>query len=71
MQMDEILVLSVIGCFSTGKSFILNSIFGTEYLSASARCTRGVYGSLIDIKIGRFKSKFKKILILDSEGTES
>jgi hypothetical protein len=60
----------VIGPSDSGKSLILNSIFGTEFLSANGRCTRGVYGSLIDVNFEN-APKYKKILILDSEGTQT
>jgi hypothetical protein len=37
-------------------------------MSSAGRCTRGIYGCLIDIK-GE-SSKFKKLLILDTEGIQ-
>ena len=53
---------------SSGKSLILNSLFGVNFLSAAGRCTRGVYGCLLDIKNS---TKYKKILLLDTEGIQS
>jgi len=65
---DFFLVFSILGPQSSGKSLLLNRIFGTSFLSASGRCTTGVFYSII-----RFKDegKIKKILILDTEGIES
>ena len=67
MNEEKILVVSVIGPQSSGKSLLLNTLFGAQFLSSEGRCTRGVYGCLIDIK----SSDFKKILILDTEGIQS
>ena len=39
-----------------------------NFLSAAGRCTRGVYGCLLDIKNS---TKYKKILLLDTEGINS
>jgi hypothetical protein len=50
---------------------ILNTLFGTQFLSSAGRCTRGIYGCLIDIKINRNGTNFSKILILDTEGIQS
>ena len=47
----------------------MNYIFGTSFLSAAGRCTKGIYCSIL-----RFKSndgRFKRILILDTEGIQS
>ena len=62
---DYFLIFSIYGPQSSGKSLLLNRIFGTSFLSASGRCTIGVFCSII-----RFKDegKIKKILILDTEG---
>ena len=62
---EDLFVLSIIGPQSSGKSLLLNKIFGTSFLSASGRCTKGVYYSIIRYKNG---DKMKKILILDTEG---
>ena len=62
---EELSIYSVIGPQSSGKSLLLNKIFGTSFLSASGRCTKGVYFSIIRYKV---EGKMKKILILDSEG---
>jgi GTPase Era involved in 16S rRNA processing len=71
MQDDNILVVSVIGPQSSGKSLLLNTLFGTQFLSSAGRCTRGIYGCLIDIKIMRNGTNYNKILILDTEGIQS
>ncbi len=65
---ENLFVLSIFGPQSCGKSLMLNKIFGTSFLSASGRCTKGVYYSII-----RYKNEetVKKILVLDTEGIES
>jgi predicted GTPase len=62
------LVLSVVGPQSSGKSLLLNTLFGVNFLSSAGRCTRGVYGCLINIKNS---AKYKQILLLDTEGINS
>jgi predicted GTPase len=62
------MILSIVGPQSSGKSLLLNTLFGAQFLSSAGRCTRGVYGCLLDIK---GSDKFKKILILDTEGIQS
>ena len=68
---ENILVVSVIGPQSSGKSLLLNTLFGAQFLSSAGRCTRGIYGSLLNIKDSNSGSKYKKILLLDSEGIQS
>jgi len=63
------LVVSVVGPQSAGKSFIMNYLFGTLFLSASGRCTKGVYGSVLTYK-GK-DNKDCRILIVDTEGIQS
>ena len=65
------MVVSIIGPQGSGKSLLLNTLFGTQFLSSSGRCTRGVYGCLIDVISSPEAKKFKKILILDTEGIQS
>ena len=63
---EDLLVVSVLGPQSSGKSLLMNYLFGTSFLSSSGRCTKGVYSSIL-----RFKDKdgnYKRILILDTEG---
>ncbi len=40
-------------------------------MSSAGRCTRGIYGSLLQIKSDDYGTKYKKILLLDSEGIQS
>ena len=63
------LVLSIIGPQSSGKSTLLNYVFGCKFLTSTGRCTRGVYGSLLELNKPINKSKF--LLILDTEGIDS
>jgi ABC-type lipoprotein export system ATPase subunit len=57
----------VIGPQSSGKSLLLNILFGTQFLSSAGRCTRGVYGSILELKETP-GLRYKKILLLDTEG---
>eukprot|EP00347_Sterkiella_histriomuscorum_P019938 403339726 len=67
---EDILVVSVIGPQSSGKSLLLNFLFGTQFQSAAGRCTKGVYGYMILVK-NQNSQQNKKILILDTEGIQA
>eukprot|EP00347_Sterkiella_histriomuscorum_P007052 403350432 len=63
----DIFVISIIGPQSSGKSLLLNFLFGTQFQSSEGRCTKGVYGSIMEIYNNKTKRKMK-IIILDTEG---
>ncbi|XP_039455446.1 interferon-induced very large GTPase 1-like, partial [Oreochromis aureus] len=68
----KILVVTVLGVQSTGKSTLLNTMFGVQFAVSSGRCTRGAFMLLIKIN-----EDMKKILncdfmlIIDTEGLKS
>ncbi|KAG8547717.1 hypothetical protein GDO81_027696 [Engystomops pustulosus] len=43
-------VITVLGVQSTGKSTLLNTMFGLQFPVASGRCTRGAFMTLIKVK---------------------
>ncbi|KAL4008567.1 hypothetical protein ACER0C_002419 [Sarotherodon galilaeus] len=45
----KILVVTVLGVQSTGKSTLLNTMFGVQFAVSSGRCTRGAFMLLIKI----------------------
>ena len=47
---NKTLVISVVGEQSSGKSTLLNFLFGTQYATSMGRCTTGVYGSVLPLK---------------------
>ena len=50
------LVISVLGEQSSGKSTLLNFLFGTQYATSLGRCTTGVYGSILPLNnYGRYE----------------
>ncbi|CAD8053803.1 unnamed protein product [Paramecium primaurelia] len=63
LQAEEknIFVVGIIGKQSSGKSYLLNRVFGTRFSVSSARCTDGVWGSIAYVDNQKF-------LILDCEG---
>ena len=65
----NIFVISVLGIQSSGKSTMLNTMFGLEFPVSAGRCTRGAFASLLPVS-DSFKStsKFDYVLIVDSEG---
>ncbi|KAL0970230.1 hypothetical protein UPYG_G00239120 [Umbra pygmaea] len=69
---SKILVVTVLGVQSTGKSTLLNTMFGVQFAVSSGRCTRGAFMLLIKVK-----EDFKKVLncdfvmIIDTEGLKS
>lgn len=42
---DRVAVVSIIGKQSSGKSTLLNFLFGCDFATSEGRCTRGVYGT--------------------------
>ncbi|CAF1576622.1 unnamed protein product, partial [Rotaria magnacalcarata] len=58
------LVISVIGPQNSGKSTLLNYMFGTLFDVRDGRCTRGIYGSFVKTN----RTDFEYILLIDTEG---
>ncbi len=44
------LVVAIIGEQSSGKSTLMNYVWGTQYSTSAGRCTKGVYGALLPLK---------------------
>ncbi len=65
----KVFVLSVLGLKSTGKSTLLNTIFGVQFNVSVGRCTRGAFMQLLplDNEI-KDKTNCSYILIVDTEG---
>ncbi|CAD8105644.1 unnamed protein product [Paramecium sonneborni] len=72
-QKDKILILSVLGPQSSGKSTLLNRIFGCHFLTSVGRCTKGLFLQLLKIsnKQQFGEGLFDYILLLDSEGLQN
>ncbi|XP_053550715.1 up-regulator of cell proliferation [Bombina bombina] len=65
-------VITVLGVQSTGKSTLLNTMFGLQFPVASGRCTRGAFMTLIKVK-ENFKDELgcEFILVIDTEGLKA
>ncbi|XP_028330781.1 up-regulator of cell proliferation-like isoform X6 [Gouania willdenowi] len=69
---NKILVVTVLGVQSTGKSTLLNTMFGVQFAVSCGRCTRGAFMLLIKVH-----EEFKTVLncdfivIIDTEGLKS
>ncbi|XP_036002936.1 up-regulator of cell proliferation-like [Fundulus heteroclitus] len=69
---NKILVVTVLGVQGTGKSTLLNTMFGVQFAVSSGRCTRGAFMLLIKVS-----EDIKKVLncdflvIIDTEGLKS
>ncbi len=65
----RVFVLSVLGLQSTGKSTLLNTVFGLQFNVSSGRCTRGAYMQLLPISDDLSDEiKCDYILVIDTEG---
>ncbi|KAM4697660.1 interferon-induced very large GTPase 1-like, partial [Rhinophrynus dorsalis] len=65
-------VITVLGVQSTGKSTLLNTMFGLQFSVASGRCTRGAFMTLIKVK-DDFQEELgcQFILVIDTEGLKA
>ncbi|XP_032040425.1 interferon-induced very large GTPase 1-like [Aythya fuligula] len=65
----RVFVLSVLGIQSTGKSTLLNAMFGLQFNVSAGRCTRGAFMQLIkvDEKLQQ-DLNFDYLIVVDTEG---
>ncbi|XP_062334779.1 interferon-induced very large GTPase 1-like isoform X2 [Osmerus eperlanus] len=69
---NKIKVITVLGVQSSGKSTLLNTMFGVQFAVSSGRCTRGAFMQLIKVK-HEFRDEIKCdfIMIIDTEGLKA
>ncbi|XP_062391364.1 interferon-induced very large GTPase 1-like [Sardina pilchardus] len=69
---SRILVMTVLGVQSTGKSTLLNTMFGVQFAVSSGRCTRGAFMLLMKVS-EEFRSELNCdfIMVIDTEGLKS
>ena len=76
---SKVFVLSVLGIQSTGKSTLMNTLFGVRFAVSAGRCTRGAYFQLMKLDSAYFqlmkldssvatKYECDYMLIIDTEG---
>lgn len=63
----RVFVISVLGPQSSGKSTLLNFLFGSKFSTGTGRCTKGIYANCINID----HNSYDMILVLDTEGLQS
>ncbi|XP_072554120.1 interferon-induced very large GTPase 1-like [Paramormyrops kingsleyae] len=68
----KVYVLSILGLQSSGKSTLLNTMFGLQFTVSAGRCTRGAFMQMVkvDQKI-REELGFDFLLVVDTEGLRS
>ncbi|KAL2096318.1 hypothetical protein ACEWY4_008466 [Coilia grayii] len=65
-------VVTVLGVQSTGKSTLLNTMFGIQFAVSSGKCTRGAFMQLVKVSdSSKRELKCDFILVLDTEGLKS
>ncbi|KAJ8032127.1 Interferon-induced very large GTPase 1 [Holothuria leucospilota] len=67
----KVFTLSIIGIQSSGKSTLLNCMFGVRFPVRAGRCTRGLFMQLLKVH-DNFKEKcgFQYLIIVDTEGLQ-
>ncbi|XP_050969644.1 up-regulator of cell proliferation, partial [Labeo rohita] len=69
---NKIMVVTVLGVQSTGKSTLLNTMFGVQFAVSSGRCTRGAFMQLIKVSEDIKKElDCDYLVIIDTEGLKS
>ncbi|XP_073702640.1 interferon-induced very large GTPase 1-like [Garra rufa] len=65
----RVFVLSVLGLQSSGKSTMLNAMFGLQFAVSAGRCTRGAFMQLVKVSDEmKTQMSFDYILVVDTEG---
>ncbi|ROL54948.1 Interferon-induced very large GTPase 1 [Anabarilius grahami] len=66
---QRVFVLSVLGIQSSGKSTMLNAMFGLQFAVSAGRCTRGAFMQLVRLSDEmKTQMNFDYILVVDTEG---
>uniref|UniRef100_A0A8C0J8H3 VLIG-type G domain-containing protein n=1 Tax=Chelonoidis abingdonii TaxID=106734 RepID=A0A8C0J8H3_CHEAB len=66
---QKVFVLSVLGIQSTGKSTLLNAMFGLQFKVSAGRCTRGAFMQLVKVDDElRKELNFDFMVVIDTEG---
>ncbi|XP_067284840.1 interferon-induced very large GTPase 1-like [Pseudorasbora parva] len=69
---QRVFVLSVLGLQSSGKSTMLNAMFGLQFAVSAGRCTRGAFMQLVRLSDEmKTQMNFDYILVVDTEGLHS
>ncbi|KAL0198777.1 hypothetical protein M9458_007317, partial [Cirrhinus mrigala] len=69
---QRVFVLSVLGIQSSGKSTMLNAMFGLQFAVSAGRCTRGAFMQLVKVSDEmKTQMKIDYILVVDTEGLRS
>ncbi|XP_029363994.1 interferon-induced very large GTPase 1-like isoform X1 [Echeneis naucrates] len=66
---QRVFVLSVLGVQSSGKSTMLNAMFGLQFAVSAGRCTKGAFMQLVKVS-EEMKKEFQcdYVLVVDTEG---
>ena len=65
----RLFILSILGIQSTGKSTLMNTMFGLQFTVSAGRCTRGAFIQLLPLNEQlRADIKCDYLLIVDTEG---
>ncbi|XP_076146432.1 interferon-induced very large GTPase 1-like [Alosa pseudoharengus] len=68
----KVFVLSILGLQSSGKSTLLNTMFGLQFAVSAGRCTRGAFMQLVKVDSSiRDELGYDYVLIVDTEGLRS
>ncbi|XP_051742727.1 interferon-induced very large GTPase 1-like isoform X2 [Ctenopharyngodon idella] len=66
---QRVFVLSVLGIQSSGKSTMLNAMFGLQFAVSAGRCTRGAFMQLVKVSDEmKTQVNIDYILVVDTEG---
>ncbi|XP_008283376.1 interferon-induced very large GTPase 1-like, partial [Stegastes partitus] len=71
-ESSRLLVLTVLGVQSSGKSTLLNTMFGVKFPVSSGRCTRGAY--MVFLRVGedlKRELNYDFVVLIDTEGLKS
>ncbi|XP_034749086.1 interferon-induced very large GTPase 1-like isoform X3 [Etheostoma cragini] len=65
----RVFVLSVLGVQSSGKSTMLNAMFGLQFAVSAGRCTKGAFMQLVKVSEEiKTDFQFDYVLVVDTEG---
>ncbi|XP_053119805.1 interferon-induced very large GTPase 1-like [Hemicordylus capensis] len=69
---SKMVVITVLGVQSTGKSTLLNTMFGLQFAVSSGRCTRGAFMTLLKVRENMTQELgCDFILVIDTEGLKA